>query len=83
MPSFSPAREVELSASLLQCCYRSDLQERAGNCLAVIIQMFNHSSPLHSRLFMVYKHWGFSCEQEDLGQVPTEFSWGAGQTANK
>lgn len=73
----------KLSASLLQCCYRSGLQERAGSCLAMVIQMLNHSSLLHSRLFMVYEHWGFSCEQEDLGQVLTEFSWGAGQTASK
>lgn len=49
----------------------------------MVIHMFTHSSPLHSRLFMVYQHQGYSCEQEDLDQALTEFSWGWGETVNK
>lgn len=62
---------------------RSDLQKRVDNCPTVVIHTCTHSSPIHSRVFMLHQHWKYSSEQEDVDHGLIKFSWGGEGQVNK
>lgn len=73
----SPAGDMEAPRTMGQSPTvqnRGQICRRVGSCLAVVIQMFTDSSSIHSRLLMIYEHWGYSHDKEDMDHALTESS---------